>query len=74
MVLLDRYQINEELMARITRPGDEWPLFMHCLPCAPRPGGPTDEAIDCALDRLRRGREPDVGAENVLLWHMLARG
>jgi ornithine carbamoyltransferase len=71
--VFDRYQINEELMARITRPGDEWPLFMHCLP-AHRGQEVTDEVIDSARSIVFDEAENRMWVQNALLWHMLARG
>lgn len=70
--VFDRYQVNEELMGHITKPGEDWPLFMHCLP-AHRGQEVTDEVIDSPRSIVFDEAENRMWVQNALLWHMLGR-
>jgi ornithine carbamoyltransferase len=77
--VFDQYQVNEELMGKLTRGGrtggaaPEWPLFMHCLP-AHRGEEVTDEVIDSPRSIVYDQAENRMWVQNALLWHMLAAG
>ncbi|HZW09365.1 MAG TPA: ornithine carbamoyltransferase [Phycisphaerales bacterium] len=68
----DQYQVNEELMGRLTRTGGEWPLFMHCLP-AHRGEEVTDDVIDSPRSIVYDQAENRMWVQNALLWHVLAQ-
>ena len=69
--VFDCYQLNEELMERITERGADWPYFMHCLP-AHRGQEVTDEVIDSPRSIVFDQAENRMWVQNALLWHMLA--
>ena len=70
--VFDRYQVNEELMQRITGPGEAWPRFMHCLP-AHRGQEVTDDVIDSPSSIVFDQAENRMWTQNALLWHMLGK-
>jgi ornithine carbamoyltransferase len=71
--VFDTFQVNEELMGHITKPGQDWPLFMHCLP-AHRGQEVTDEVIDSPRSIVFDQAENRMWAQNALLWHTLGKG
>lgn len=70
--VFDAYQVNEELMERIAGKGQDWPLFMHCLP-AHRGQEVTDDVMDSPCSVVFDQAENRMWVQNALLWHMLAK-
>jgi len=68
--VFEKYQVNEELMGHITKPGEEWPLFMHCLP-AHRGQEVTDEVMDSPRSIVFDEAENRMWVQNAILWHLL---
>lgn len=69
--VFDSYQVNEELMERLAGKGNDWPLFMHCLP-AHRGQEVTDDVMDSPCSIVFDQAENRMWVQNALLWHMLA--
>ncbi len=70
--VFDRYQVNEELMHKLTGGKGGWPLFMHCLP-AHRGQEVTDDVIDAPGSIVFDQAENRMWVQNALLWHVLAK-
>lgn len=69
--VFNAFQVSEELMEKLAGKGNDWPLFMHCLP-AHRGQEVTDAVIDSPRSVVFDQAENRMWVQNALLWHVLA--